>query len=95
MLKRSERTLLVVYFGNLFYYVRLGEAYEGADFNWTMACDAQRDEEVKFIVGEYDNEFLMLEDIASGETRWDRHKGVGGLSNAQFDESTWVEVWSS
>jgi hypothetical protein len=62
--KTKRAHALVVYFGNLFYYVRLSDKYEGADFNWTMACDAQRDEEVKLIVREYDNEFLMLEDVA-------------------------------
>jgi hypothetical protein len=75
--KTKRAHALVIYFGNLFYYVRLSDAYKGADFNWTMACDAQRDEEVKFIVGEYDNEFLMLEDIASGKTRWDDIKASG------------------
>jgi hypothetical protein len=85
--KTKRAHALVIYFGNLFYYVRLSDAYEGADFNWTMACDAQRDEEVKFIVGEYDNEFLMLEDITSGKTRWDDIKAsgdflVGNLSKA-------------
>jgi hypothetical protein len=75
--KTKRAHALVIYFGNLFYHVKLSDAYEGADFNWTMACDAQRDEEVKFIVGEYDNEFLMLEDIASGKTRWDDVKASG------------------
>lgn len=75
--KSKRAHALVIYFGNLFYYVRLSDSYGGADFNWTMACDAQRDEEVKFIVGEYDNEFLMLEDIASGKTRWNDVKASG------------------
>ena len=62
---------IVIYFGGLFYYVRLSDAYGGADFNWTIACDAQRGEETKFIVREYDNEFLMLEDVATGNNHWD------------------------
>lgn len=85
--KTKRAHALVIYFGNLFYYVRLSDAYEGADFNWTMACDAQRDEEVKFIVGEYDNEFLMLEDIASGKTRWDDIKASGDYVMANLSKA--------
>ncbi|MBZ5540140.1 MAG: HNH endonuclease [Acidobacteriia bacterium] len=85
---KTKRThALVIYFGNLFYYVRVSDTYEGADFNWTMACDAQRDEEVKFIVGEYDNEFLMLEDIASGNTHWDDIKASGDYLMRNFSKA--------
>ena len=72
--KRHCAHAIIVYFGGLFYYVSLSDAYEGADFNWTIACDAQAGKETKILVGEYDNEFLMLEDIAAGNTRWDDTK---------------------
>ena len=89
--KTKRAHALVIYFGYLFYYVRLSDTYEGADFNWTMACDAQRDEEVKLIVGEYDNEFLILEDIASGETRWDDVKACGDYVMANLTKALGVK----
>ena len=59
-------------FGGLCYFVVLSDHYGGADFSYTLACDAHRGEVSAVLQSHVDAEMLQTEDVLmSADTVWD------------------------
>ena len=61
---------VVVIFGGLSYFIHLSNVYEGADFNYTYAYNAQKAERCEVLVSNEQNEFLLVHDVMEGATAW-------------------------
>lgn len=62
---------IVMFFGTMTYLVQLSAAYDGIDFGAQYALDGRKREEIPVFVGHIENERLAVEDVLSGETRFD------------------------
>jgi len=62
---------IVMFFGTMTYLVQLSAVYDGIDFGALYALDARKREEIPVFVGHIENERLAVEDVLSGDTRFD------------------------